>query len=389
MSTVAITVGGDHRRVAIVLGTRPESIKLAGVIKLLGPGAVVVHTSQHHHRSLSGEVHRTLGLRDAQWEHLGIVDDRRGAQLGRAVAALDRVFTTTRPWSVIVQGDTTSAVAGALAANANDLPLVHVEAGLRSFDRRMPEEHNRVVIDHLADLCCAPTPLNRQNLVREGIDPARIAVTGNTVVEAVLSMLPPRPERHDLVRARGVVPGDYVLATLHRPENVDDPTALRGVLTALGSLPAPVVLPLHPRTAARVEQHGLTPLLGPLRVTNPLEYREMLAMAKECALLLTDSGGLQEEATVLRCPFVVVRRSTERPESEGTFGVRVPTAAELAPVARRWLADAKRRRAELRSLPSPFGDGTASRRVVDLLDSLLAARAAPGHSWSASTAPMT
>lgn len=270
--------------VAIVFGTRPEIIKLAGIARLLGPDACLIHSGQHDSyemaRTFLDELH--LGAPDVQ---LAVGNQSRGRQIGEAVRVLDEHFATSPPAAVVVQGDTNTTVAGAIAANARQIPIVHVEAGLRSRDRAMPEEHNRVVTDHLADVCCAPTDVARVNLEHEGIGGDRVVVTGNTVVDAVSECLPSPDDRRVLVAEHGVEPVSYVLATFHRPENVDEPGPLRTVLEQLGALPLPTVLPLHPRTADRARAFGLARQLSRLTVTGPLGYSEFVALAAEAAVL--------------------------------------------------------------------------------------------------------
>ncbi|HEX9992430.1 MAG TPA: UDP-N-acetylglucosamine 2-epimerase (non-hydrolyzing) [Acidimicrobiales bacterium] len=356
--------------VAVVLGTRPEAVKLAGVVRLLGPAATVVHSGQHWAPELAAGVLEEVGF-PAPDATLDVGGGSRGAQLGQVVARLDARFADRPPLAVVVQGDTTTTLGGALAANAAGVPVVHVEAGLRSFDRRMPEEHNRVLTDHLADLCCAPTEVSRDHLVAEGIAAERVEVTGNTVVEAVGRLTPPPPERAAHLAAAGVEPDRFVLATLHRPENVDDAAVLGAVLDELAALPLPVVLPLHPRTAARAAGFGLDGALARLRVCPPLTPRPFLALAAEAALWVSDSGGLQEEASVLKRPVVVVRASTERPEVQGTFAVLVPPGPGIGEAARAWLDDLPAVHARLAGLPTPYGDGSASARTVAALGRLL------------------
>jgi UDP-N-acetylglucosamine 2-epimerase (non-hydrolysing) len=244
------------RGIAVVLGTRPEIVKLAEILRILGPKARLVHTGQHFDAAMSDVFLDSLGL---PWPdlHLAVGGTRRAAQIGTALAELDRYFAEDRPTAVVVQGDTNATAAGALVANANDIPLVHVEAGLRSHDRGMPEEHNRIVTDHLADLLCAPSSVAVGNLAKEGIDLDRVVLTGNTVVEAVHSQLPAPAERSALLERHGLCADSYVLATIHRPENTDNAQSLRQNLAALRGLPVPVVLPLHPRTAAAIVRHGL------------------------------------------------------------------------------------------------------------------------------------
>src|SRR5688500_1216334 len=245
----------------MVCGTRPELIELAPLIRVMGADATVVYTGQHYDTAMYHRIRQDIG-RPGRFHELAVGGGSRGGQLGAAIAAVDELLAQHPTRAVIVQGDTTSALAGALAANANDVPLVHVEAGLRSYDRAMPEEHNRVAIDHLADLCCAPTNLNRANLLAEGVAADRITVTGNTVVEALAEALPGHDESLALVAAHGLTADAYVLATIHRPENVDVRENLGTILGELAALPLPVVLPLHPRTAKQVAAFGLGRLLA-------------------------------------------------------------------------------------------------------------------------------
>ena len=360
--------------ITLVCGTRPELIKLAPLMRFFGDGCAVVYTGQHYDHSLYSRIRADLPP-SGRFDELGVGAGRRGGQLGRTVSAVDEVLAAHPGRVVVVQGDTTSALAGALAANAHDLPLVHIEAGLRSHDRAMPEEHNRVLIDHLADLCCAPTDLNRRNLLAENVPADRIAVTGNTVVEALETALPGAAEREAVLAARGLLRDRFVLATIHRPENVDDPGRLEVILRELGRLPLPVVFPLHPRTAKSVEQAGLTRLLEPLVRLEPQAYPAFLALAAEAAVIVSDSGGIQEEVSVLKRPVVVVRRSTERPEITGTFGVRVLPGPGIGTEVARWLDDVAGHRERLRRLPSPYGDGSAAARIAAALGSVLAQRA--------------
>jgi UDP-N-acetylglucosamine 2-epimerase (non-hydrolysing) len=236
---------------------------------------------------------------------------------------------------VVVHGDTNATVAGALSANSTGTPLVHLEAGLRSFDRAMPEEHNRVIVDHLSDLCLAPTEVNKSNLAAEGIGGDKVLLTGNTVVDAVYDLLPDATERTALCAQYDLTLNGYALSTFHRPENTDDPDVLATILHELAELPIPVVLPVHPRTRAKIEQFGLGGHLAKLRVIEPIGYRQFLGLAADAAVLVSDSGGLQEEASVLKRPILVVRNSTERPESLGTFAQLVPATARPPSGARR------------------------------------------------------
>ncbi len=362
----------EQRSIALVLGTRPEMMKLAGIARLLGDAARIVHTGQHFDPNLSDVFFSELRL-PAPDLHLAVGGTTRGAQIGEATRLLDEAFGADPPAAVVVQGDTNAVLAGSLAANAREIPLVHVEAGLRSYDRRMPEEHNRVVADHLADLCLAPTDVNRANLAAEGIGGDRVVVTGNTVVEAVAELLPPEERRRAVLAELGLEPASFVVATIHRPENVDDPATFRLVLEELAAIPLPVVLPVHPRTAERAERFGLDDLLAKLRVVEPQGYLRFLALVAESAFVVSDSGGLQEEVSVLKRGMIVVRRSTERPEVQGTFVELVPPGPRIGELAAEWASDVAGLRARLAGLPSPYGDGTASARSVAAIARVLGA----------------
>lgn len=344
--------------IALIVGTRPEAIKLAPIAELLGEHAHVIHTGQHYSTGMTGD----LPAARVQLRPLPH-DTTRGQQLGHLTSEIATVFHERPPEAVIVQGDTTSALAGALAANAAAIPLVHVEAGLRSFDRGMPEEHNRVLIDHLADLCCAPTTTAADNLRAERIPTERIVITGNTIVEAATRALPAPHRQVEILEQLGVTTQRYILATVHRPENADDPVALEQLLAQLTNLPVPVVLPLHPRTRRLIEAHGLADLANQLRITEPLDYPDTLALIQHAAVV-TDSGGIQEEATILARPVVIIRHSNERPEVEVDHGVRMLPAGDIACIISGWLSDIEAVHDRLRRTPSPYGDGTASAQIV-------------------------
>ncbi|MDT4911596.1 MAG: hypothetical protein QOC66_724 [Pseudonocardiales bacterium] len=352
----------SSRPVAVVLGTRPEIIKLAGVIDGLGDAAIVIHTGQHYDEGLSQVFLDGLGLpRPAHQLELGGLP--RAAQIGRGTEQVAELLTAIGPAAVVVQGDTNSALAGALAANSTGFPLVHVEAGLRSYDRAMPEEHNRVLVDHLSDLLAAPTAVAVANLAREGLTGEQVMCCGNTVVEAVRRQLPAPEHRARLLAQYGLRPEGYVLATLHRPENTDDPVTLRRILVELGSLSVPVVLPIHPRTVAAARAAGIENLLDPLRVVDPMDGGTFLGLAAESAVIVSDSGGVQEEVTVLGRPLVVVRRSTERPEAFEHHAVLV-TPDGVAAATSAYLTDVAGLHRRLEALPSPYGDGFASDAIV-------------------------
>jgi UDP-N-acetylglucosamine 2-epimerase (non-hydrolysing) len=244
---------------------------------------------------------------------------------------------------------------------------VHVEAGLRSHDRTMPEEINRCVAGVLADLHCAPTPGAVANLRHDGVPAGRIALTGNTVVEAINDMLPSEQDAREIAAGLGAEPGAYVLATIHRPENTDDPGRLRAILDELSKLGLPVLLPLHPRTRAAAARHGLAAALDRLRTIPPADHRTFLGLARHARLLVSDSGGIQEECTVLKRPLIVVRNNTERPEAvEAGFAHLVPPGPVIGELGRSLIND-RDLTDRLAAIPCPFGDGQASERIAALL----------------------
>jgi UDP-N-acetylglucosamine 2-epimerase (non-hydrolysing) len=359
-----------QRSVAVVFGTRPEAVKLAPVVSALGPAARTIHTGQHYDRALAADLLDEVGLAEPDLQ-LDIGGASRAGQIARALDLLDQAFTETPPELVVVQGDTNTTLAGALAANAHQIPLVHVEAGLRSYDRAMPEEHNRVVADHLADLCCAPTDSSRARLAAEGITGVRVIVTGNTVVDAALRALPDETQRTKLLEQHGLARHGFVLSTFHRPENVDDPRVFRSILSELAALALPVVLPLHPRGVARAEAAGLLDLPGSLRIVPPVGYPEFLGLARECAFLVSDSGGVQEEASIVKRPVLVVRVSTERPEVLGTFAELVAAGPAVGERSRELVANLDTVHAQLETTPTPYGDGHAGERIAAAISAFL------------------
>jgi UDP-N-acetylglucosamine 2-epimerase (non-hydrolysing) len=370
LERVLMSGGDSSSRIAVVIGTRPEIVKVAAIVRLLGPRTRLIHTRQHSDDELSGVF--LAGARLPKPETLsGICGQPRHVQIGAMVQRLGGMFAERPPAAVVVQGDTNTVCAAAQAGNYAGVPVVHVEAGLRSFDRAMPEEINRCVTGVLADLHCAPTERAVANLRRDGVPTNKIAVTGNTVVEATVGMLPDDATAREIAARLGVEPCEYVLATIHRPENTDDPQRLRAILDELSKLGLPVLLPLHPRTRTAVGRHGLNAALDRLQVVPPADHRTFLGLARHARLLVSDSGGVQEECTVLKKPLIVVRNSTERPESiEAGFAHLVQPGPAIGELGRQLISD-EGIGERLAAIPCPFGDGKASERIVALLQAYL------------------
>ncbi|MFB7339050.1 UDP-N-acetyl glucosamine 2-epimerase [Streptomyces hydrogenans] len=357
------------RSVAVVLGTPSELIKLAGLVRTLGSAVRLLHTGRTHEAGLSEDLPAGPGLPEPTF----LADVGEHPRLVRVTASMERLyedFSAEPPGAVVVHGGTDAAVAGTLTAQALDLPLIHVEAGMRSHHRAIPDERNRALVDRLGDVLCAATPANRELLLAEGIPEHRIHVTGNTVVETVCAHLPPREEREAILARYGLVRDGYLLATVHRPEHTGDPAVLAVILAELAGLARdlPVILPLHPRTRARVDAVGLHPLLKDLTVVPLTGYGTFLALARHAALLVSDSGSLQEEATVLGRPLVAVRRSTERPEAMlHDFADLVTPGLDITDAAHRRLGQGPEELRRLAAAPSPFGDGRATERISGLI----------------------
>jgi UDP-GlcNAc3NAcA epimerase len=322
---------------------------------------VLVHTGQHFDDRLSAIFFEELGL-PAPDRELGIALGSSSSQTARMLAALEPVLADVTPDVVLVYGDTNSTLAGSLAGAQAGVPVAHVEAGMRSFDRSMPEELNRVLVDHASSLLLCSTEGAMANLRRESV--AGIAeLVGDVMVDVALVTQPHARKRDDLVRARGVEPGEYVLATAHRAGNVDDPARLRRLVHLLTAVPLPVLLPLHPRTEARLKEAGLfTQLRRSERVivTEPLGYFELTALLCHARAALTDSGGLQKEAYLAGVPCITLRANTEWTETvESGWNVLVDLDTEAV------LAALERPAPERH--PALYGDGHAGQRVVAAL----------------------
>jgi UDP-N-acetylglucosamine 2-epimerase (non-hydrolysing) len=361
---------GELQYIAVVVGTRPEIVKLAHIARMLGPRARLIHTGQHTDEELSGVFISAARLPEPETLS-GIRGEPRHVQIGRMIEQLGALFRQRPPAAVLVQGDTNTASAAAQAGNYAGTPVVHVEAGLRSFDRNMPEELNRCLIGVLADLHCAPTERAVANLRATGVPAGRIMLSGNTIVEATLGMLPDDKTARAIAARAGVDPDEYVLATIHRPENTDDSRRLLIIFDELSQLGLPVLLPLHPRTRLAAQRHGLAAALDRLRPVPPADHRTFLGLAKQARLIVSDSGGVQEECTVLKRPLIVIRNSTERPESiDAGFAHLVQPGAMIGELGRRLISD-KGLSGRLAGIPCPFGDGKASERIAGYLRAYL------------------
>jgi UDP-N-acetylglucosamine 2-epimerase (non-hydrolysing) len=352
-------------KVVHVVGARPNFIKIAPIMRALGRFGVeqsLVHTGQHYDSLLSEHFFSDLEIPRPDL-NLSVGSGSHAVQTGRMLIALEPVLQRSRPDWLLTVGDVNSTLAGALVASKLGLPVAHVEAGLRSGDRRMPEEINRVLTDALGEALFTTERAANENLVAEGIDAERIRFVGNVMIDT-LDRFRPRAAARAVHEALGLDAGEYLLATLHRPENVDDPERLESLLDALGETSRacrlPVVLPLHPRTSRNVRGFGLDRTLRSLIVLTPLGYLDFLCLMDHAAATLTDSGGVQEETTVLGVPCITLRETTDRPVTltDGTNQLFHGDLTDLPILVRSRLAEGRR------PCRPPLWDGRAAERIA-------------------------
>jgi UDP-N-acetylglucosamine 2-epimerase (non-hydrolysing) len=350
--------------ISIILGTRPEIIKMAPVIRACRKKGIpysVLHTGQHYSYDMDRIFFEELELPRPE-HNLDAGSGSHAEQTGKIMTGIEKILIENPPDIVLVQGDTNTVLAGALAASKLHIPVGHVEAGLRSFDRSMPEEINRIVADHIADYLFAPTGQSKQYLLREGIDEKKIHVTGNTVVDAVY-------ENREIAKRKAATPngktlprGEYFLVTAHRAENVDVNAGLVGIIDGISSVKEtygiPVIFPMHPRTQKMMNIFGIDP--RGITITPPVGYMEFLELEANARLILTDSGGVQEEACILGVPCVTLRKNTERPETVD-IGANVLAGTDASAIVRAVSSTLK----ASRKWENPYGDGHAGERIAE------------------------
>jgi len=351
----------------VVVGTRPEIIKMAPVVRALKKSKLpflFVHCGQHYDYNMSQQFIEDLELPTPDFS-FKIRVSSPGEQIARIMVQMDKLLKRTLPCVVLVEGDTNTVLAAALAANKRVVPVGHVEAGLRSFDLRMPEEHNRRLTDHVSDFLFAPTARSEANLRKESVW-GKVFVTGNTAIDAVAQHLPIAERKSDILTK--IRFKKFALATAHRAENVDDLNVLKNFMGVLAESSVPVVYSMHPRTRKRLRQHKLLAQIernANVQVFPPLGYLDFLVLMRKCEFIITDSGGIQEEATApaIRKPVLVMRLSTERPEAvEAGFAKVVGTDKNKA------LKAINEALAKLEELPckSPYGNGDAAEKIVNI-----------------------
>ena len=357
-------------KVHLIVGARPNFMKAAPIIAAAQQhkekiSCYLIHTGQHYDAVMSKLFFEDLGLPKPDI-YLGVGSGTHAEQTARVMVELERIFVSKKPDLVMVVGDVNSTMAGALAASKLCIPVAHIEAGLRSFDREMPEEINRLVTDVLADILWTPSQDAVDNLIREGIPPGKIQTVGNIMIDS-LEMLREKIEKQEVYRSFGLQAKGYGVVTLHRPSNVDDPATLRSLCGVLSDVAetVPIVFPVHPRTRKRMEESHLLPAgatNGRLHLPEPINYIRFMNLVFHCAFVVTDSGGIQEETSYLGIPCLTVRENTERPITI-THGTNQLCA----------LDDVKRETKEIlegrvrKPRAIPFWDGRTAERIVYVL----------------------
>ena len=352
--------------IAIILGTRPEIIKMAPIIRECerrGLDYFVLHTGQHYSYQMDRVFFEELELSRPEY-NLDVGSGSHAEQTGRIMDGVEKVLMEKKPEEVLVQGDTNTVMAGALTASKLHIKVGHVEAGLRSYDRSMPEEINRVVADHISDHLFAPTENSRENLRKEGIAEEKIHITGSTIVDSVYQNLEIAKRKVDVLGELGLEPKEYFLVTAHRQENVDNRQRLAEIIKGLELVQReyslPVIFPVHPRTKKMIAQFGLD--LDGIKAIEPLGFLEFLQLEANARLALTDSGGVQEEACILGVPCVTLRENTERPETLDVGG-NILAGAD----ANAMLKATRQMLSQGNGWMNPFGDGRAGSLILDFM----------------------
>ncbi len=354
-------------KITCVVGARPNFIKMAAIVQELRQrprfSPRLVHTGQHFSPDMSDSFFEDLELPQPD-VNLGAGGGSQTQQTAQIMLALEGELQQNRPGLLVVVGDVNSTMAAALIGAKMEIPIAHVEAGLRSFDRSMPEEINRVVTDVLADWLFVTEPSGVRNLAAEGIPERKIHLVGNVMIDTLLRFRS-KAAGSDILRRLGIAPGQYAVVTLHRPSNVDDPARLSSLLQMLCALSRhiPVVFPVHPRTRQRIPAEGFPE--SQLILTAPLSYLDFLRLLSEARLVLTDSGGIQEETTILQIPCLTLRENTERPITleRGTNKLIGADPASILPVALAALEE----KPEPGAIPDLW-DGKAACRILDVLE---------------------
>ncbi|MCK4520281.1 UDP-N-acetylglucosamine 2-epimerase (non-hydrolyzing) [Candidatus Parcubacteria bacterium] len=354
-------------KIAIILGTRPEIIKMASVIRECQKKRLdffILHTNQHYSENLDKIFFQELELPQPKY-NLKVGSGTHGEETGKMLIRIEKVLIKEKPDIVLVEGDTNSVISGALAAVKLHIKVGHIEAGLRSYFREMPEEINRILTDHCSNFLFAPTKKAKEILINEGISDKKIFITGNTIVDALYQGLDLAKEKSSILDDLKLLKGNYFLLTLHRPENVDKKEKLKGILKGLDLIykkfNLPVVYPIHPRTKKMISKFKLKIPKG-IGIIEPIGFLNFLQLESNARLVLTDSGAVQEETCILKIPCVTLRDNTERPETI-EIGSNILVGADPQNI----LKNTKRMLNIKRIWKQPFGDGKTGERIINII----------------------
>jgi len=353
-------------KISIILGTRPEIIKMSPVIReceRLKLDYFVLHTGQHYSYEMDCVFFKQLKLPKPKY-NLDVGSHSHAKQTGLILKGVEKVLLKEKPDVVLVEGDTNSVLAGALSATKLDIKVGHIEAGLRSYDRKMPEEINRILTDHCSDFLFAPTERSRRILLNEGISDKRIFVTGNTIVDAVFQNVALAKKKTNIVDQLNFERKKYFLVTIHRQENVDDKVRFDGILKGLKKINEkfgiPVVYPIHPRARIKLHKFNLNP--DGITIIEPLDYLSFLQLEQNAKVVLTDSGGVQEESCILGVPCVTLRDNTERPET-----IDIGSNVLSGTLPKNIVICVSSMYNNKKVWSNPFGDGKAGKRILKIL----------------------
>lgn len=353
-------------KVAIIVGTRPEIIKMAPIIKVLekrGADFFVVHTGQHYSYNMDEVFFKQLELPHANFK-LEVSSGSHAEQTAKILTGVEKILKHEKPDVILVEGDTNSVLASALAASKLHIKVGHVEAGLRSGEKQMPEEINRILTDHCSDYLFAPTEVSKINLMCESIDEVKIFITGNTIVDALTQNLEIAKHEATVLQQLSLDSKNYCLVTIHRQENVDNRERFTSIIEGLGrvglEIDVPIVYPVHPRARKMMTEFKLNPVN--LKMIEPQDYFNFIQLESNARLILTDSGGIQEEACILKVPCVTLRDNTERPE---TLEIGANSLSGVLP--ERILEVCQTMLGKENNWVNPFGDGTSGSRIIDIL----------------------
>ncbi|MDD5606585.1 MAG: UDP-N-acetylglucosamine 2-epimerase (non-hydrolyzing) [Candidatus Pacebacteria bacterium] len=355
-----------NKKICIILGTRPEIIKMSPIIKACKKQKIkffILHTNQHYSESLDKIFFKELRLPQAKY-NLKIGSGSHAEEVGRMLINIEKILVKETPNIVLVEGDTNTVLAGALAAAKLNIKLGHIEAGLRSYFRKMPEEINRILTDHCSDFLFAPTKNAKNILLKEGISSKKIFITGNTIVEAVHQNLKLANKKSKILSRLKIQKENYFLVTIHRSENVDKIEGLKEILEGLDLIymrfNLPIIYPVHPRTKKMIKKFKLR-ISKNIKLIEPVGFLDFLKLEANAKLILTDSGGVQEEACILQVPCVTLRENTERPETLEVKG-NILSGCDSRKILKCVLKMINKKR----NWKNPFGSGDASKKILKL-----------------------